>query len=243
MDMTGANIIVLDLETLHSADDCRHCGKPGSDCHDIGSAEAHVFAKIGWDNKVALGLAIGCYWDYQDMALHFFDRSTLEPTMRLCVDRRPLLVSYNGLTFDFPLMRGLLRREADAGYDSQPERHAQLTALCNAFKVLCAQSYDILGEIWKADPASKRVRGLNGLDTVSQANGFGAKELDGSQAPRLWAQGRYAEVIGYCAGDVRRTRQLFEQLCETGTLCRGDAQPITLPRPPLPALLSTLRLQ
>src|SRR5712691_6205130 len=96
VDLTGSNCVVLDLETLHSAEDCRHCGSPemahtaeeGTPtgvCPSRGFAGGLrlFFAPIGWDNKVALGLSIGCYWDYQDMALHWFDRHTLETTMRL----------------------------------------------------------------------------------------------------------------------------------------------------------------
>jgi|ERR1043165_5184364 hypothetical protein len=222
IDLQGANIVVLDLECLHSPDDCLHCGKPGSACHDIGDTPPHIFQKIGWENKVALGLAIGCYWDYQDMRLHFFDRSTLAGTMRFFVDRSPLLVSFNGTTFDFALMRALLRHEE------------ALHSLCDAFKSLCAQGYDVLQEIWKAYPESKLVRGLNGLDAIAQANGLGKKAMDGATAPRLWAQGRIAEVVQYCAEDVRKTRVLFELACGDMPILRSDGKPIMLPRATMP---------
>lgn len=251
--LVGQNIVVLDLETARSAEDCRYCGESegmheavshGALCRrDATTVEGSTFSKIGWDNKAALGLSIGCYYDYADYAdarCHFFDVYTLEETMRYFVERQSLMVSFNGIAFDFPLMRSLLRQSADAmnrpgpGGDAQSYA-ARLRTLCDAFKTLCATSYDILAEIWKVDPARKFERGLNSLGAISQANGYGAKEMDGATAPRLWAQGRYAEVLNYCQGDVIKTRALFEQIVETMMIKCGDQRPIALPRPILPS--------
>ena len=256
----GLNIVCLDVETLHSADDCRHCGKPKKYGHTVPSAyciglggspddigEPEGFTPIGWNNKTALGLSIGCYWDYGDQRCHFFDIHNLEETMRGFVETEPLLVSFNGIGFDFPLMRGVLRRRADDmldedvpdGPDEPPgsalartkRQSAALVTLCDAFKVLCTTSYDLLAAIWKVDPQRKFERGLNSLDGISQANGFGAKAMTGTMAPRLWQQGRYAEVIDYCQSDVYNTKALFELVCAGHPILRGDGQPIVLRNP------------
>lgn len=61
--LEGKNIICLDLEVLHSPDDCRHCGHP-IDHHDTTfgycganplGGDATRFEAIGWDNKTAAG--------------------------------------------------------------------------------------------------------------------------------------------------------------------------------------------
>jgi len=214
MDLQGLNIIVLDLETLKSADD----------------------VPTGWNNKVALGISIGCYYSYGDGQFHFFDRHTLEETMTGFVESACLLVSFNGISFDFPLMRGLLRQAAEtpqsAGSGLDLFRSSVLVELCDRFKNLCAVSYDLLAEIWKIDPESKFVRGVNSLDAIAKANGLAGKAMTGADAPRLWAQGRYAEVINYCAADVHKTRTLFEMVCSGKSLLRGNYQPIVLPQPP-----------
>jgi hypothetical protein len=240
------NCIVLDCETRASADDCRYCG------HDVDTHRWGVnvspstpapttlicrhFEKIGWEDKVALGLSIGCYWDYQDGLCHWFDPHTLEATMRLCVAWQPLLGSFNGRQFDFPLMRGLLRRQADAMMQAQEAGEGQLDAeeliaLCDAFKVLCATSYDLLAEIWKADPARKFERGLNSLEAIAQASGLGPKLSHGAQAPRDWRNGHIAKVLNYCQSDVYLTKTLFEMVCEDKSIIRGDGLPLLLPRP------------
>ena len=230
---TPKNCIVLDLETARSAEDCRHCGR-GREAHlgystcgplyDERGGQAG-YAPLGWDDKAALGLSIGCYWDYTDQRIYWFDMDTLAATVQLLVERQPLLVSFNGIGFDFPLMRALLQREDDT-FPAQ-----NLAALCDVFERHCAASYDLLAEIWKIDPGRKFERGLNSLDAIAQANGLAAKLSHGAQAPRNWAAGRYAQVLNYCQDDVYKTKALFELVCAQEQIRRGDGTALTLPLP------------
>ena len=202
------NAIVLDLETARSADDCRHCGHP-EDAHVTSTLAGGNYCppgqmrtgyeRLGWENKAALGLSIGCYYDYRDIRIHWFDVHTLEKTVRHLVETQPLLVSFNGIAFDFPLMRGLLRQTAEtlahAGDHLERQAGEGLAQLCDAFKAQCASSYDILNEIWEVEPDNRYVRGLNSLDAICQASGLGAKLSHGAQAPRDWRDGLYAKVL------------------------------------------------
>ena len=219
-----ANCIVLDLETLHSADDCVYCGHPKGECTTSPQVMPHKFVPIGWNDKNALGLSIGCYWDYRDARIHWFDDTSLESTVRQFVGREPLLVSFNGIGFDFALMRALLRHRQEAT--------AKTNVLCDQFKLLAASSYDILAEIWAVDSKSKFVRGLNSLDAIARANGLGAKLSEGAQAPRDWQDGKIAQVVEYNVDDVLKTKALFEIVCAGKPILRGDGKPITLPVPP-----------
>lgn len=244
--LEGRNIVVLDLETARSANDCMRCGQP-SESHAfegntlLCTTEAHqintpltpfdIYTRIGWDNKLLLGLSVGCYYDYLGGMYHWFDRATLEATVTSFVTRKPLLVSFNGIVFDFALMRALLR------FDVPAEDAARMQALCDQFKAQCAESYDILAEIWRVSDAPRFSTGVHSLDAISVANGLGHKLSSGEQAPRLWQQGRYAEVLNYCQDDVKKTRLLFEQIFNTGTIKRGDGVPLHilgLPRIPSP---------
>jgi len=221
--LDGANIVVLDLETLYSADDCRHCGAPEAHHAQEVCGDSHSYMPLGWRNPPALGLSIGCWWDYLDGRLHWFDRQTLGSTVALFVNWQPLLVSFNGMQFDFVLLEGWRRGDAPPSF-----------GLCEDFADLASRSYDLLAAIWQADPVRKFERGLNSLGVISEANGYGAKEMDGATAPRLWAQGRYAEVIAYNVSDVLKTKALFEQVFVTGLLIRGDGNCLAIPRPSLP---------
>lgn len=233
--MHGRNIVVLDLETARSADDCRHCNKPESQHYDEGACEFWIgekpadtvnqFSPIGWRAVSKLGISVGCYWDYRDSRIHWFDEDSLLRTVQHLTDRQALLVSFNGIQFDFVVMRGLLRRQAE----SLPYEEAMpIAELCDQFKTLCTESYDILVEVWKADPEGKRVRGVNSLDTICQANGLGAKLSNGAQAPRDWALKKWADVLNYCQDDVYKTKALFEWIVESGGVTRRTGRPALL---------------
>lgn len=240
--MKGHNIVVLDLETRRSADDCNICGLTQSE-HSAGPPgeslycprDGDRFSAIGWNNKALLGLSIGCYFDYKDMLYHWFDAATLYDTVVQFVTRKPLLVSFNGIQFDFSLMRALLRQDAWEATGYIPVSLNVRQQLCDEFKALCATSYDILAEIWRLDPAGRFVKELNSLDAIRKANGMPAKTMDGATAPRLWAEGRYAEVLNYCQGDVQAKKQLFEWACSGRSFLRGNGLPITLPLPQIQA--------
>ena len=204
----GKNIIVLDLETLHSADDL----------------------PTGWNDRPALGLSIGGYWDYMAGRIVFFDRASLLETMIELAMRKPLMVSFNGIGFDYVLMRGLLRREF--------ENDTDVTTICDTFKRLAAESYDILAEVWAADSAGKYERGLNSLDAICKANKLGEKTGRGEQAPKDWAAGKYADVINYLSQDIYLTKALLELIIQQdGTILRSTG-PLTV-RLPDDALLAS----
>lgn len=247
--LQGKNILVLDLETAYSAtDDCRHCLRPFAAHFGDGACTAwegrrpaeHVtqFAPIGWNDHAALGLSVGCYWDYLAERMVWFDIHTLEEVVQHVVARQPLLVSFNGIAFDFPLMRGLLRHEQGVmEYDEHHhataawyEKSARLGTLCDAFKAHCAASYDILEQIWRLDP-DNRYQKDNSLDAICQASGLGPKLSSGAQAPRDWRDGQFAKVLNYCQDDVYKTKALFEMVCAGQPIIRGNGRPITLPVP------------
>lgn len=241
-----SDVIILDLECAHSPDDCRYCGKareqhmagvmvcPTEDPFSIDASR--YYTALGWNNKPALGLSIGCYWSYARRRLVWFDTPSLEDTVRFLVATEPYMVSFNGIGFDFVVMRGLLRRQAEVlhntGDPAQQAQAAELHALCDLFKMHCARSYDLLATIWESDPASQRVRGVNGLDALCNANGLGAKLGDSAAIPLAWQQGHVAHVVNHCGDDVLLTRDLLELVIVQGYLERSGAPRVTLPPPP-----------
>lgn len=235
--MECSHVVVLDLETLWSADDCRHCGHP-EDAHMISTLAGGNYCppgqmrtgyeRLGWDAKAALGLSVGCYWSYADSRIYWFDMHTLQATMQAFIDQQLLMVSFNGIGFDFPLMRALLYDCADKA--STEDDRQPLLRLCADFTVLCASSYDLLAEIWKQDPDDKYARS-NSLDAISQASGLGAKLSHGAQAPRDWQARRYANVLNYCQDDVYKTKSLFEMICRGEPIIRGNGLALLLPTP------------
>lgn len=222
----GNNVIVLDLEVLNSPDWCSECLQEVNQHEPITSNcpgnAIRTFEKIGWKNHALLGISIGCYFDYADERYHYFDVHTLESVIRRFVERQPLMVSFNGKQFDFPLMWAVLLGVG-------PEDMQECAKIADAWTQLTKTSYDIFHEIGEVDPINKFQKG-NGLGSIALLNGYGEKEMNGAHAPAVWRQGRYAEVVEYCTGDVWKTQKLFEQLCR-GEPIKRPAGAVCLPMP------------
>lgn len=75
-----------------------------------------------------------------------------------------------------------------------------------------------------------------GMDALAHGMGLHGKSdgMHGALAPRLWASGRYAEVLAYCAQDTRTTLQVAlaveEQGCVRWVSKRGRPCEVTVPR-------------
>lgn len=95
------------------------------------------------------------------------------------------LTTWNGLHFDF----NVLAEEADAWAEcgSLALNHVDMM-----FHVVCARGHFL------------------GLQAACQGMGLGGKTegVSGALAPQMWAEGRFEEVLAYCARDVEVTAQL-----------------------------------
>jgi len=85
------SVYVFDVECKYSADDCRHCGAQESQhlaakaCMAWGEFRpletVTQFEPLGWKNKSALGLSIGCAFSYDEQRIIWFDEHTLADIM------------------------------------------------------------------------------------------------------------------------------------------------------------------
>jgi hypothetical protein len=224
-ELQGKNIVVLDVETLYSAETCVNCH---SDAPDGCVAGCPGYQAIGWNDYRALGLSIGGYYDYEDARVHWFDAHTMRAAVGHLVRRRCTIVTYNGLRFDLPLLTTLYE------YPYASTQNAELVQMAQQASALVkSQGYDILDAMWQADPAHAKTRGINGLDAVAQANGLGGKTLGsgGLIAPALWRAGRHAEVINYCQQDILLTKAVFEMVMRGEPIKRNNGSEVVLPRP------------
>ena len=170
-----------------------------------------------WENRVGLGLAIGGFYDYAHGRIRWFNRQNLLETMRELIRRWPIIITFNGIRFDLTLMHDIAEAELDAG----PE-------LLWGFRQMrdSPRSWDILAEIWAADPASQRVKGLNGLDAIAAANGLPQKTGYGFDVPQWWAAGDHARVLNYCQQDIYILKQLAEKLSRTDGRIERTTSPV-----------------
>ncbi len=97
------------------------------------------------------------------------------------------IVTWNGLQFDFDIL-------AEESGDAASCRECALGHADLMFHVFCSLGYPV------------------GLENAAKGMGLPGKPpgMSGSQAPKLWAEGRFKEVLEYVAQDVRITMQVAQ---------------------------------
>jgi predicted PolB exonuclease-like 3'-5' exonuclease len=210
----SAEYLILDIETVPDTDRWR---RP-----DAGDGEP-AFPPT-WAHRI---IAIGCLWLDHDYRLKRFgvigdrepghgllheaaqtlpeaasadqrERHLLEEFSRFVGRARPVLVTYNGRSFDLPVivMRALCHaialpwyyRDREVRYRYSAEGHLDL---CD----------------WLADHGAARAAKL---DAIARLIGLPGKlGTDGSQVEGLYRAGQLAAIESYCLADVAQTALVF----------------------------------
>jgi predicted PolB exonuclease-like 3'-5' exonuclease len=202
----SAEYLILDLETVPDTDRWR---RP-----DLANGGEPAFPPT-WAHRI---IVIGCLWLDHDHRLKRFgviapepgsgaaagasadhrERALLEDFSRLVGRARPVLVTYNGRSFDLPVivMRSLCHaialpwyyRDRDVRYRYSAEGHLDL---CD----------------WLAEHGAARA---GKLDAIARLIGLPGKlGVDGSQVEGLYRAGQLAAIQSYCLADVAQTALLF----------------------------------
>lgn len=176
-------IVIFDLETERLAADAGPDGRP-----------------IGWslERRALMGISWGCAW-CSDGHFRHYDRQTI-PALAKLLEEAGLVVSYNGRSFDVPLLEGVLERGLEI------RRHCDLLAIIERF----------CGRKWK-------------LDEMAKANNCAGKNGHGGHAPQLYRDGRFADLATYCERDVALTRDLFWDATNRGYLNAPNGGLIRMP--------------
>jgi hypothetical protein len=202
----SAEYLVLDIETIP---DVERWKRPEV-TPDTGAAATTPFPPA-WAHRIVV---IGCLWldhGYRLKRLGVVgdpaggegspdqrERTLLEDFSRFVGRARPVLVTYNGRSFDLPVIAlrslchgislGWYYRERNVRYRYSEEGHLDL---CD----------------WLADHGATR---SGSLDAVARLIGLPGKVgVDGSQVEGLYKAGQLAEIQRYCLADVAQTALLF----------------------------------
>lgn len=201
----SAEYLILDIETVPDSDRWQR-----PDMANGGEAFPPT-----WAHRI---IVIGCLWLGHDYQLKRFgvvgaepaagpaadaggdprERFLLEEFSRFVGRARPVLVTYNGRSFDLPVivMRSLCHaiplpwyyRDRDVRYRYSAEGHLDL---CD----------------WLAEHGAARA---GKLDAIARLIGLPGKlGVDGSQVEGLYRAGQLAAIQSYCLADVAQTALLF----------------------------------
>ena len=136
---------------------------------------------------------------------------TMVKALMAMVDAGYTLVTWNGLAFDFPVLA------EESGLDSECQGLAA-NHVDMMFHLFCVKGYRL------------------SLNAAAKGMGLAGKTpgMTGADAPKLWAEGKYRQVLDYLAQDVRTTLDLT-LVCEQRrallwTSQRGNPMELGLPR-------------
>ncbi len=168
------------------------------DCEVVGDP-----AIWGWDNYEDLKISVAVVWDINtDEWLIFTAEPHIPGTLPLSELPKLLdgnhIIGHNVLRFDIPLVQTV------AG-DFTPA---------------------MVSDTWHA--IYQKLNTMISLQHIVTSTGIGSKTLSsGAEAPKLWAEKRYQEVIDYCKNDVLLEGTLYKKIVEEG---------VEFPHPRIPEL-------
>jgi 3'-5' exonuclease len=199
-------VIVWDLETAPDAGAmARIYGKPGMSAEQIRQALGGEFPKLPIHRIVCIGALIASrsdgVWKVDSLgAPHIGERSE-EELISSFIERigrlKPQLVTFNGDTFDLPVLRyrAMLHRVDGSGLYAR--------GYFNRYGDDAIDLCDML--------ASYNARSKVGLDFLSKSLGLGGKPsaISGADVERYVSSGRIQEVADYCETDVVNTYRIW----------------------------------
>lgn len=173
--------------------------------YDIEIAKPIDKVRGGWDGakKGLAGISSVVLFDSDTGRYHLFDGTTTEQCVEH-LNRADLLIGFNCIEFDQPALEGY------------------------SGKSIQKPSFDILQSIWSA--LGKKEKGY-GLGLVAERTLGLAKSGDGESAPRLAAQGRWAELLDYNLNDVYLTKTLYEHIVMEGFIITPSGDKLYLDSP------------
>lgn len=206
----SSEYLVVDIETIPDTERWQPPPVEGSDAKPDERRDRSGFPPL-WAHRIVV---IGCLWldhGYNPTRLGVIgdladgsgnadarERALLEQLSAQIGARRPVVVTYNGRSFDLPVvaLRSLCHgvsqrwyyREQSTRYRYSEQGHLDL---CD----------------WLADHGATR---SSSLDALTRLIGLPGKTgVDGSQVQGLYAEGKLADIQRYCLADVAQTAFLL----------------------------------
>jgi predicted PolB exonuclease-like 3'-5' exonuclease len=225
--MSDAHVIVWDLETvpdLRAA--ARMLNMEHAADEEVRTALGDGFPKHPLHKIVCIGALVAerqmAGWEVRALGAPHIDQRSEADLIRTFIDRvgelRPRLITFNGHSFDLPVLRyrAMVNRVSGAGLQVRPYFHRyrdDALDLCDVFGSYSPGARIKLDEICK-------IVGLPGKPSG----------IDGGEVEAMVRAGRINEVAQYCEADVLNTYRLwlvyehFRGTLTTEQLAHSEAQ-------------------
>lgn len=201
-----SSVLVWDIETIPDLDAyARATSLPGAQEEEIRQAIGKKFPKPPYHSIVCIGAVIAenveGLWEVKEIsAPHIGEQSEkeiIDEFLEKIDDYEPQLVTYNGSSFDFPVLRyrAMIHKLSAPGLFNRPyfNRYSEDSIdLCDALSSFGSSTKMKLDEICK-------IMGLDGKPS----------DIDGSQVLDYYKAGKITEISEYCKSDVINTYRLW----------------------------------
>lgn len=157
----------------------------------------------GWDSYDEMGVSILIIADYVTHRYRVFDEHNIKEGLDILCNY-DLIVGFNSVNFDWRVLQATYKDLHRVSGD-----------------------YDILREIWVSlglnpDVFDPNTHGGYKLDDVAFDTIHLRKSGNGADAPLLYQEGKYGELIDYCLNDVKVTKELFDFIRRYKYVVRGE---------------------
>lgn len=201
-----SSVIVWDIETIPDVKAFARANsiQEGSD-DEISKLMGKKFPKHPYHSIVCIGAVIAeninGVWEVKEISAPHIgekpEKEIIEEFLEKIDDYEPQLVTYNGSSFDFPVLRyrTMLHKLPAPGLFNRPyfNRYSEDSLdLCDALSSFGSSTKMKLDEICK-------IMGLEGKPS----------NIDGSQVYEYYQAGKIAEIAEYCKSDVINTYRLW----------------------------------
>ena len=158
----------------------------------------------GWDFTGEMGVSCAVVYEVERGRYRLFDATELEE-LQACIDRADRITTWNGWTFDLPVIFGVNRPDWETS--AFPDRVGGKDN-----RTLRDRSNDMLrvaysGQGLDPDKRSFAHAGWK-LPEVAEALGFGGKCDDGAMAPEMFKKQQWGKLFTYCLHDVHLTAKI-----------------------------------
>lgn len=152
----------------------------------------------GWSGHDEMGVSCLCLYDYLEGRYRVFDDNSKYRCIEI-LNTYEYVVGYNTINFDWKVILACWKFPLTI-----PSR--------------ISKDFDIYKEMCDSGGRGGK------LNQIAQETISMSKIGEGSEAPKLYQQSRFAEVVDYCLEDVRIEKTLFEFVVNNGYVIRNGQQ-------------------
>lgn len=175
----------------------------------------------GWSNVYGMLMSSAVTYDSKTDNYMFWDDESRD---KLCEYLNgKTVVTYNGIMFDSRLLQGN-HRTIELNGDTKTDNYCwhNIDIYVEIFRRIYKMDKSNYPKLLEKMQANKHAKGIFSLHDITVATLNHTKIGDGAMAPKLFQDGKFAELYQYNLQDVRVTKELFQFILKYKYIVTGS---------------------